>query len=91
MWGRRISLNLPTFSTFCTCNCISAFPQNRQSTRAVNPNWQVSHSENIPSTSNQQSIEEYLRQLKEVLLLVNNFEFIARSEFDADQTNLQKF
>ena len=31
------------------------------------------------------------QQLKEVLLLVNNLEFITRSEFAADQINLQKF
>ena len=91
MWVRRISLNLPTFSTFSICNYISAFPQNRQSTLVVNPKWQVSHSENIPNTSNQQSIEEYLPTVKRSTFLVKSFEFIARSEFAANGINLQKF
>ena len=60
MRGERISLNLLTFSTFSIRKIISAFPQNRQSRCVVNSNWPVSHSENIPNTSKQQSTEEYI-------------------------------
>ena len=64
MKAKRMSLNLPTHSTFSICNFISAFSQNWQSTCVVNLNWQVSHSENIVNTSKQQSIEEYLPTVK---------------------------
>ena len=62
----------------------------RQSTCAVNPNQQMSHSENILTPASSNELTNIFQQLKEALLLVSNFEFITRSEFATDQINLQK-
>ena len=51
----------------------------------------MSHSENISTPASSNELTNIFQQLKEALLLVNNFEFITRSEFATDQINLQKF
>ena len=50
----------------------------------------MSHSENISTPASSNELTNIFQQLKEALLLVNNFEFITRSEFATDQINLQK-
>ena len=51
----------------------------------------MSHSENLLTPASSNELTNIFQQLKEALLLVNNFEFITRSEFATDQINLQKF